>query len=141
MKELKGLVVGVLLNPLEPGRLYALADQLRGRYAKNGQTGEYCHLSKTDDTQLMGPSWDQVGTKLGLSSDQVQILQNLSSEQPLADLMVILGRTNRTKFRDQVLKPLIDAGLVEMAVPDRPRSSKQKYRLTQKGRSLMSQVK
>jgi hypothetical protein len=41
--------------------------------------------------------------------------------------MGVLGRANRTKFRDQVLNPLLDAGLVEMTVPDKLRSSKQKY--------------
>ena len=30
------------------------------------------------------------------------------------------------------MKPLIEAGLVEMTIPDRPRRSKQEYRLTEK---------
>jgi ATP-dependent DNA helicase RecG len=44
--------------------------------------------------------------------------------------MTVSGRSDRTKFRNQVLNPLIDAGLVEMTIPEKPRSSKQKYRLT-----------
>jgi ATP-dependent DNA helicase RecG len=51
--------------------------------------------------------------------------------------MAISGRKNRTKFRDQVLNPLIDAGLVTMTIPNRPRSSKQRYRLTEKGREWL----
>jgi ATP-dependent DNA helicase RecG len=47
--------------------------------------------------------------------------------------MTITGRSDRTKFRNQVLGPLIKAGLIEMTIPDKPRSSKQKYRLTEKG--------
>ena len=47
--------------------------------------------------------------------------------------MKIISRTNRTKFRDQVLNPLIEDKLIEMTVPDKPRSSQQKYRLTKKG--------
>lgn len=47
--------------------------------------------------------------------------------------MVVVGRANRTKFRDQFLNPLLDAGYLEMTVPDKPRSSKQKYRLSEKG--------
>jgi len=51
--------------------------------------------------------------------------------------MVITGRSDRTKFRDQVLNPLLDAGFVEMTIPDKPRSSKQKYRLTKEGRQAL----
>lgn len=88
-----------------------------------------------------GPSWDQVGTKLGLSAEQAQTLRSLTAIQEITELMAIIGRTNRTKFRDQVLNPLIAAGLVEMTIPDKPRSSKQKYRLTEKGRQLLKAVK
>ena len=51
--------------------------------------------------------------------------------------MEIAGRTDRTKFRNQVLNTLIGAGFLEMVVPDKPRSSKQKYRLIEKGRDLL----
>jgi DNA-binding PadR family transcriptional regulator len=52
-------------------------------------------------------------------------------------MMEICGRTNRTKFRDQVLRPLLDAGLLEMTIPDKPRSSKQQYRITDAGRQIL----
>jgi hypothetical protein len=35
-------------------------------------------------------------------------------------------------FRLVYLRPALDAGLIEMTQPDKPRSSKQKYRLTAK---------
>ncbi len=85
-----------------------------------------------------GQDRDPVGTKLALSGHQVEILRNCLIERPIADLMKIEGRSDRTKFRDQVLKPLLNAGLLEMTVPDKPRSSKQKYRLTEKGRAVLS---
>jgi ATP-dependent DNA helicase RecG len=80
---------------------------------------------------------DQVGTMLGLSREQVQTLNILSEERFVKELMAEVGRTNRTKFRDQVLNPLIKNKLVEMTIPDKPRSSKQKYRLTDKGREVL----
>jgi hypothetical protein len=49
--------------------------------------------------------------------------------------MEIAGRSDRTKFRNQVLRPLLDAGLIEMTIPDKPISSKQKYWLTGKGKA------
>jgi len=51
--------------------------------------------------------------------------------------MALTGRSDRTKFRHQVLNPLIKIGFIEMTIPDKPRSSKQKYRLTEKGRKIM----
>jgi ATP-dependent DNA helicase RecG len=49
---------------------------------------------------------------------------NLREAQGIAELMAVVGRSNRTKFRDQVLDPMLAAGLVEMTIPDKPRSSK-----------------
>ena len=80
---------------------------------------------------------DQVGTKLGLSRDQVAIMRNCLTEKAITELMAVIGRTNRTKFRNQVLKPLIKNGLLEMTIPDKPRSSKQRYRLTAKGLAVV----
>jgi len=51
--------------------------------------------------------------------------------------MAIAGRTNRTKFRDQVLKPLLAEDLLALTVPEKPTSSLQKYRLTDKDRKLL----
>jgi predicted transcriptional regulator len=84
---------------------------------------------------------DQVGTKLGLSPEQNLVMKNLRSNQSITELMAVTGRTNRTKFRDQVLKPLIDEGLVEMTIPHKPQSSKQEYRLTSKGRKMAKRTK
>jgi ATP-dependent DNA helicase RecG len=81
----------------------------------------------------------EVGTKLALSRHQVQILHNCLEERAIGDLMEIKGRSDRTKFRNQVLRPLLDAGLIEMTIPDKPTSSKQKYRLTETGKQVLNQ--
>jgi len=91
-----------------------------------------------EDGTKPGPSRDQVtvqtGTKSALSRHQVGILLNCLKESELRELMIIPGRSDRTKFRRQVLNPLLEQGLIEMTIPDKPRSSKQKYRITEKGR-------
>lgn len=79
----------------------------------------------------------QLGTKSALSRHQVEILRKCEQETVIADLMDIAGRTDRTKFRHQVLKPLLTDGLLEMTIPDKPTSSKQKYRLSAKGKSVL----
>jgi hypothetical protein len=56
-------------------------------------------------------------------------------------MMVPSGRTNRTKFRDHVVAPLLEAGLIEMTLPDKPRSSKQQYRITEAGRAVLGNAR
>ena len=87
---------------------------------------------------LDGPSRDQVGTKLVLRRDQEKILRNSIESSSLLELMELSGRSNRTKFRDQVLRPLLDAGLMEMTLPDKPKSSKQRYRITKAGQAALA---
>jgi ATP-dependent DNA helicase RecG len=76
---------------------------------------------------------DETGTKLALSRHQVEILQLCREETGITDLMRVAGRSDRTKFRNLVIDPLLKAGLIEMTVPEKPRSSIQKYRLTAAG--------
>ncbi|WP_394804655.1 Fic family protein [Methanoculleus nereidis] len=90
------------------------------------------------DLVIGAQTGDLAGTKLGLSGDQVEVLRTCVAETSISELMDVAGRTNRTKFRNSVLKPLMQAGLIEMTIPDRPRSSNQKYRITERGRALLA---
>ncbi len=54
-------------------------------------------------------------------------------------LLEALGLAHREHFRRAYLKPALDAGLVEMTLPDKPRSEKQRYRLTAIGRQWREQ--
>lgn len=77
------------------------------------------------------------GTKSAPSRHQVKVLRICLKESPLVDLMRVVGRSDRTKFRNQVLNPLLESGLIEMTIPEKPTSRLQKYRLTEKGRSFL----
>lgn len=46
--------------------------------------------------------WHQDGTMLGQSKDQVDVLMQAFEEKEIAVLMNSVGRSNRTKFREQV---------------------------------------
>ncbi len=48
-----------------------------------------------------------------------------------------LGLKGQANFGDRYLQPAIEAGLIEMTILDKPRSSKQKYRLTERGRKVI----
>lgn len=85
-----------------------------------------------------GPSQDQVGIKSGLSTEQLSLMSRMGGTHDIATLMEWTGRTNRSKFRQTVLTPLLTAGLVEMTIPDKPTSSKQRYSLTPQGKTLQT---
>lgn len=70
---------------------------------------------------------------------EVRLLSVLAGEMPRQQLKEALGLKDDEHFRKAYLLPALKAGLVEMTIPDKPRSSKQKYRLTGKGRQLMAQ--
>ena len=82
-----------------------------------------------------GTSGSKKGLRLILdkiTQDQVKILKNCDEENSAAELIKILKRTNKTKFKQSVLDPLIDFGFFELTIPEKPKSPKQKYRLTNK---------
>lgn len=61
-------------------------------------------------------------------SDQVnKILVFCSSPRSLIEIMSQTKYTSRVHFRNKILKPLIEKGLIKPTAPDKPNSPKQKY--------------
>ena len=75
---------------------------------------------------------EAIGTKKGLSKDHLTVLKNCKDESTALELMKILKRTNRTKFKNTIIEPLIYHSLLERTIPSSPKSPSQKYRLTGK---------
>lgn len=82
---------------------------------------------------------DTSSTKKGLScnieeisSEQVQVLRNCQLESSAEELMKILKRTHKHRFKNDILNPLLDCHFFERTIPEKPKSPKQKYRLTSK---------
>ena len=73
-----------------------------------------------------------LGTKKGLSRDHLKILKNCKNESSAIELMEILKRTNKSKFKNAIINPLVENGFFELTNPDKPKSPIQKYRLTNK---------
>ena len=72
------------------------------------------------------------GTKKGLSKDHLKILKNCKDESSANELMTILKRSNKSKFKIAIINPLVNNGYLELTIPESPRSPIQKYRLTNK---------
>ena len=73
-----------------------------------------------------------LGTKKGLSWDHLKILKNCKNESSANELMEILNRTNKSKFKNTIIYPLIENSFLELTNPGKPKSPAQKYRLTSK---------
>jgi predicted transcriptional regulator len=94
---------------------------------------------QTDDLSTKSAlSWHQVGTKLALSEQHVaKILDYCLEERPITDIMALFDRKDRTKFKETFINPLVEEDLLMMTSPGKPRSSKQSYITTSKGKNLL----
>ncbi|PUA30223.1 MAG: cell filamentation protein Fic [Cellvibrio sp. 79] len=61
-----------------------------------------------------------------------ELLIALKGEMSRDDLQAALGLQDRKSFSERYLKPALNAGLIEMTIPEKPNSRLQKYRLTNK---------
>ena len=64
-----------------------------------------------------------------------------SGEKSREELQSAAGVKDREHFRREYLSVLVAAGLLELTVPDKPRSSKQRYRLTPEGSQYLRRRK
>ncbi len=85
-----------------------------------------------EETMLTDQVSDQV-------TDQVMKLLLILSENKYktVDLMKKLGLSHRPTFRKNYLEPALASEWIERTYPDSPRSPKQQYRITGKGRRLL----
>ena len=75
-------------------------------------------------------------------TEQVRkLLLVFKNEHSKNELMKLLKISHREHFRDAYIKKAMELNLIEPTIPDKPTSSKQKYRLTQKGRELQKRLK
>ncbi len=65
------------------------------------------------------------------------LLKVIEGEMGRKEIQNKLGLTDEKHFREKYLEPALKLRLVEMTIPDKPRSSKQKYRLIKKGRKFL----
>ena len=97
------------------------------RSQKIGQEVEQLSFFNDDINDIL-----KLGTKKGLSLDHLKILKNCKNESSAVELMKILNRTNKSKFKKTIINPLVENGFFELTNPDKPKSPMQKYRLTNK---------
>jgi hypothetical protein len=65
------------------------------------------------------------------TDQRVKLLLFCKTPRSVQEMMAYLDFKHRKSFRDVWLKPLVEAGLLSMTLPDKPSSPKQKYQTTQ----------
>jgi hypothetical protein len=66
-----------------------------------------------------------------------RLLEVLQGEMTRGEIMKRLGLKDRMHFSKEYLTRAIDGGYVEMTIPEKPNSRMQRYRLTNKERSVI----
>ena len=88
--------------------------------------------------EVTGQVTPHVPDKYPTSTRQVLAALTKAREPlPRSVLQEAADLRNREHFVKEHLEPLLAAGLIAMTIPDKPRSSKQRYRLTAKGREVL----
>jgi len=106
-----------------------------------GYESTYQRSEQYQDKTKLGLSWEQVGTKIGLSWDEVEkLFIALQEPKSMVELKNLYRWSNTTKFKAKYVSPLIDAQIVGMTFPDKPTNPKQRYFLTDNGKSLLDNV-
>ena len=83
------------------------------------------------------------GEVAGKVTGEVCKLLNILEKEPLGRVAMqsVLKLQSQANFRDRYLVPALETGLIERTIPDKPNSRLQKYRLTNKGKALLAQLK
>lgn len=69
----------------------------------------------------------------------IAVLESARTARTREELQKATGLKDREHFRKTYLEQLLMAGWLEMTIPDKPRSSKQRYRTTDLGREILTQ--
>ena len=95
----------------------------------------------TPKTTEVAPETTQVADDTTQVTTQVkELLLGLKGELSVDEMRQRAHIADRRDFRKRYLAPALVSGYVEMTQPNSPRSPTQKYRLTDKGRSIINEI-
>ena len=97
-------------------------------------------------TDQVQPPTDQVTDQVSPQTDQVtdqvtELLAAIAEEATSEQLRKTLNLKHKGHFRTFCLLPALKSGLIEMTIPEKLQSSKQRYRLTPKGQDSLQQTR
>jgi predicted HTH transcriptional regulator len=112
----------------------AKTDQVPNKYrTSTDQVTDHDTEEKLDKYRA---STGQVPGRYRASREIDRIVIVLEGEMKRSQLQDRLELRHRDSFVENYLQPALDQGLIEMTIPDKPTSSRQRYRLTPAGQIL-----
>lgn len=75
-----------------------------------------------------------------VTPEVLKMLSIMTGEMTRGEIQDKLGLKDEKHFRESYQQVAVKLGFIEMTIPDKPRSSKQKYRLTEKGRQVLKEI-
>ena len=94
------------------------------------------HVATQVTPQVTGEVTGEVAGEV--AGEVLRLLRACAEDLPRQALQSRVGIKHDEHFRLAYMRPALDAALIEMTIPDKPRSRLQKYRLTAKGRALLA---
>ena len=96
-------------------------------------------VSRHDAPEVTGEVTGEVTPEV--TPEVARLLRLLDGEVSRENLMTALGLRDEKHFRVHYQQAAVAAGLIEMTIPDKPRSRLQRYRLTELGRQAKQRKK
>ena len=119
----------------------AIAHDATGLWITFAYSADYRRRIEGGESRSLVPPTTEVTTEVTTDVDPgLRLSQVLVGEMTRQQLQAALRLRNDEHFRKAFLQPALDAGLIEMTVPDKPRSRLQKYRLTPTGRRRLKRA-
>ncbi len=75
------------------------------------------------------PSLSQECPKLDIRYTSIaeQIISYCSEPHSIQEIMKLVGQTNRSRFKKNIINPLLEVGILSMTIPNKPNSPLQQY--------------
>lgn len=91
------------------------------------------------ETEWAGAT-DQVADQVTdqVAGDVLRLLSVMQGEMTRLEMQTRLSLKHLPHFRDAYLRPALENEFIEMTIPDKPRSSRQRYRLTTAGKACLA---
>ena len=115
--------------------------------------GSVLMVQKCLEFGLPSPFWrsdSKLGVTVTFSAPEVtpevtpevmKLLKQLKSEMSRGDLQGAIGLRDAEHFRKSYINPALEIKAIEMTIPEKPTSNKQKYRISGVGKQLLEKLR